>query len=469
MSQVEDNSRRTNPPDFISGKAGGDALADASGDTSGGGPGNGFPMRPVWLVAIGDELLLGRTVDSNSQAIQRALSSYGVVVQNITVVSDDADAVAAALAATAPGGLVFLSGGLGSTPDDLTRQSVAAWAGVALIPHPTVRAQLEERCRQRGLPPGDWIEPQTLVPAGLVPLPNCIGTAPALVGRLAERTLVILPGVPSELRGLLPDAISWLEQEGCLPPSQPTLLYRTAQMAETNLVKLCQPVMETFPGLGWSWWLVRWGVDIQVTIPVARADPVNLPALANALQGQLGVRVYATDRRELTEVIQELLVDKGQSLCVAESCTAGLLAARLTEVAGSSAFFRGGIVAYADDVKHDLLDVPSEILSAEGAVSRPTALAMARAAQERFGTDYALAITGIAGPEGGSGDKPVGTTWIALATPRNAYACLYRFPGTRQRNRQLAVAAALDSLRRILQYGEERPPWHPDDSWGRTA
>ncbi len=428
----------------------------------------GGSVLPVWLIAVGDELLSGRTTDTNSQAIQRALGAYAQRVRRVWVVPDEAEAIAEALAGTEPGGLVFLTGGLGSTPDDLTRESVAAWADVALQEDSAVRTDLEDRCHQRGVSCGEWVDRQVRVPVGMTPLANRVGTAPGLAGRLRGRTLVILPGVPSELRGLLPAALAWLAEAGILQSPRRSLLYRTAQVAETALVERCRPVQTSFPGLGWSWWLVRWGVDIQVVVPPERDEPALVGALADAMRDRLGVQVYATDQRELTTVVQELMIARQVTVSVAESCTGGLLGARLTEQPGASAIFRGGVLAYADEVKRDQLGVSAEILANEGAVSRATAQAMATGCRTRHGTDYAVAITGIAGPEGGSEAKPVGSTWIAVATPGVTHVRLYRFPGSRQHTRQLAVAAALDTLRRLVVTGDETPPWLSEDSWGRT-
>ena len=425
--------------------------------------------RPVWLIAVGDELLQGRTLDTNSRYLARSLRPYGVVVQRVTQVPDEAAAIATALDATGPGGLVFLCGGLGSTPDDLTRDAVADWAGVALPTSPLLRAELEERCRRRGLPCGDWILRQAQVPVGMQPVTNLVGSAPALIGGVAGRLLVLLPGVPGELRALLPQVLSRLRQDGHLPPASACLLYRTAQLAETTLVRWCEPLRAAHPELQWSWWLVRYGVDVQVTFASAAVPAQEVADLDQEIRSRLNPWVYTTQEQGLNEVVQERMISRGRTLSVAESCTAGLLGARLTEVAGSSAFFKGGTVVYADEAKRDLLAVPESVLATAGAVSREVVVAMADGCRRRFGTHYAAAITGIAGPEGGSDEKPVGTTWLAVACPEATWARRYHFPGTRTRNRQLATAAALDTLRRLLVWGDDTSPWRDEDSWGRSA
>jgi len=423
----------------------------------------------VWLIAVGDELLQGRTLDTNSQEILRALHGRAVTIRAVTQVPDAMDAIGSALAVTTADSLVFLCGGLGSTPDDLTREAVAAWAGVELVSVAELQAALAERCRRHGIPAGDWIARQSEVPVGMAPLANRVGSAPALVGVLRHRILVLLPGVPSELRGLLPDVMAWLQQSGLLPPARHILLYRTAQLAETAVVQRCKAVRQGHADLHWSWWLARYGVDLQVIVPTDQATPDFLRRLDVELRSCLDPWTYTTQDQELSEVVQELMVRQGKTLSVAESCTAGLLGARLTEHSGASAYFRGGVQVYADEMKRDVLGVPADVLAAEGAVSRGVAVAMAERCRERFRTDLAVAITGIAGPEGGSAAKPVGTTWISVACPAATWAGRYLFPGSRQRNRQLAVAVALDTVRRLLVGGDTVAPWHPQDSWGRPA
>ncbi len=419
--------------------------------------------RPVKIIAIGDELLEGRTVDSNSQRIQRALGGHGVQVALIQVVPDTPSAVSAALDRTEPGDIVFVSGGLGSTPDDMTREAVAKWAGVALAEDTAVRQRLEDRWRRRGRKVGVGIGKQCQVPAGMAAVTNPVGSAPGLVGVLRERRVIMLPGVPAELAGLLPLAIDWLAGDGALPAAQPHLVRRTAQIAELALEKRCRPVQAEFPDLRWSWWLSDWGVDLRV----AGADERELAAAGRRLDALLGALVYGRGPLTLPEVVQERMLKAGTTLSVAESCTAGLLGGALTAAAGSSGFFRGGLLVYADQVKEELLGVPREILQEFGAVSEETVRAMAEGCRQRVGTDYALAVSGISGPGGGTVDKPVGTTWIAVATPAQVHAGCYRFPADRYRNRLLTVASALDVMRRVLEFGDEQPPWASGDTWCR--
>ncbi len=422
-------------------------------------------VQPVRIIAVGDELLEGRTSDTNSTRIQRALAAFATRVQDVAVVPDREEAIARALDRSAAGDVVFVCGGLGSTADDLTREAIAAWAGAPLEFRADVAAALAERRERRGLPARVEGDKQVLVPAGLQAVPNPVGSAPGLVGALHGRRLAVLPGVPAELQALLPLLLAALQELGALPAARAGRLWRTAQMAEMAIARQTEAVRRRYPDLRWSWWLVDWGVDVRLA-----AEPGQEPRLVEAareLDRVLGDVTYAREMVGLPRVIQDLCLARGWTVAVAESCTGGLLGAALTGESGSSAYYLGGILGYADRVKTDLLLVDPAVLADHGAVSRPVAEQMARGARRRLGADWTVAVTGIAGPAGGSDDKPVGTTWIAVAGPQGVQAGLYRYSGDRERNRHLAAAGALDALRRAVA-GEA--VFRPDRlSWGRPG
>jgi nicotinamide-nucleotide amidase len=426
-------------------------------------------IAQVKIIAVGDELLEGKTADTNSRRIQQALGGHGVQVSLTQVVPDSQDDIARALNRTEAGDLVFLSGGLGSTPDDLTRDAVAAWAQVELVAAPEVQRQLQERWRKRGIKTSAGYNRQSEVPRGLTPLTNPVGSAPGLVGRLRDRTLVLLPGVPQELQGLLVPVLKWLDDRGFLPESRPILLWRTAQAAEMSLVRSCSHIQAKYPHLDWSWWLTDWGVDVRLASRAGAPGNQDLTIAGPEVDQALGRLVYSRSQESLPQVVQRLMLERNVTLAVAESCTAGLIAGSLTEQPGSSGFFRGGILAYADRIKTEHLGVSPAILEENGAVSRETVQAMAIGCRQRIGTDFAISVSGISGPDGGSPDKPVGTTWIAIATGKAVFSRQYRFPADRTRNRVLTVAAAVDSLRRVLEFGEDQPPWRSSDSWCRPS
>jgi len=415
------------------------------------------------LIAVGDELLNGRTLDANSHEIQQRLSRRGVVVGGVAVVPDRAAAIATALDATLAGCLVVLTGGLGPTQDDLTAEAVAAWAKVPLREEEAIAAILRARCEARGRPYGPNMVKQGMLPSGLAALPNPEGSAPAMVGDLCDRTLVLLPGVPSEMRVLWPLVEAWLDESGRLGPARPVLLRRTTRLSEPVLDRLTAPLLQEFPGCAWSWWLTRWGVDVQALAP-AGVDAMP-DGLAARLDETLGDRVWAREFVDLPAVVLSALRGAGLTVAAAESCTGGLLGAALTDVPGASDAYRGGIVAYADDVKRDLLDVPAALLRDHGAVSGECARAMAAGCRTRCRADTALSVTGVAGPGGGSAAKPVGTVWIGLASAQGTFAGRARFLAHRARNRELAVAAALDALRRHLADGGDPFAHTEADGW----
>jgi nicotinamide-nucleotide amidase len=409
----------------------------------------------VRIIAVGDELLEGRTSDTNSTRIERALGGHAVQVSLIQVVPDREDDIARALDR--------------STPDDLTRDVVARWGGVDLVPDASLFRQLEERWKKRGLKSSPGAVRQSEVPVGLTPLVNPVGSAPGLVGTLKDRTLVLLPGVPQELQGLLPLAVVWLDARNILPGARPILLWRTAQIAELALVRKLEDICKKYGHLEWSWWLTDWGVDVRLAGPASGATEDGWAAVEKLVTERLGHHVYARSMDSLPEVVQARMLAAGATLSVAESCTAGMIGARLTDAPGSSGFFRGGILAYADRVKNEQLGVDGGVLAEHGAVSRETVEQMASGCRERLGTDYAVAVSGISGPDGGTADKPVGTTWIAVATGRVVFSHRYRFPANRERNRLLTMAAAVDSVRRVLEFGDREPPWRDSDTWCRPS
>lgn len=417
-------------------------------------------LRTARVIAIGDELLNGRTTDTNSTTLERRLLARGVRVEGVEVVPDAAGAIGAALERTPSGRLVFLTGGLGPTPDDLTAEAVADWGGVALVARATVEQQLRARCVERGWPFGPNMVKQTLLPAGLDPVLNSRGTAPGMCGDLNGRTLIVLPGPPNEIEALWPGVIAWLEAAGHLGAATASIRLRTVRMPEPVLARETAPLVAAHPDLAWSWWLGRWGVDVQA----GSLDGSLLPAGLEAdLCGLLGDHVWGRGDEELPEVVVAALRARGATLGLAESCTGGLVGGAVTEVPGASDVFLGGFLTYSDDVKRGQLGVPAETLAAHGAVSAETARAMASGVRERLGVDYALSVTGIAGPGGGSAEKPIGTTWFGLAGPDAVYAGRFRFTGDRARNRQLATAVALDALRRHLLDG--RDPFDGPEIW----
>jgi nicotinamide-nucleotide amidase len=424
------------------------------------------------LLTVGTELLLGFTVDTNAAEAGRALAAAGIGVPWRSTVGDDPravrDAVAAALERT---GAVIASGGLGPTRDDLTRDAVAALFGRRLVRDPALLQALEERFQRLGRGPmPESNRRQADVPEGATILPNRWGTAPGLWleddrGRLA----VLLPGVPVEMRGLLAqEVIPRLRQRGERAGASArgagagtgtvirSRLLRTTGISESALAdRVGDPSKLAGPGVTVAWLPSPEGTDLRLTAwhLLPEVADAELAKAAAALKPRLGPHYYGEGDTDLAALVLRELERRHARLAVAESCTGGLLGQRLTAVPGSSRVFLGGVVAYHNEVKLGLLGVSGDAIAVHGAVSEAVAREMAAGAARSLGADAAVAVTGIAGPDGGTADKPVGTVWIAALWQGAVRAVHFLFPGERDVVRRRAAQAALDCLRRRL--GEE--------------
>ena len=407
------------------------------------------------VVTIGTELVLGQILDTNAVDLGRELAAAGVEIVRRTSVADRPDMIRAAVAeALDRTGFVITTGGLGPTRDDMTKKEVAAIFEKPLILDAAVLQSLQERFRRLGRAMPDSNRTQAEVPAGATVLPNPRGTAPGLWVEAADRVVVMLPGVPSEMRGLLAEEVlpriaGRGETAGIVVRSRTV---RTTGIAESALAERVGAIEDEIAPLTLAYLPSTDGVDLRVTawrLRESEADQLLASATAQ-LRERAGEHAYGEDKADLAAAILDQLRATQRRLAVAESCTGGLLGGRITAVPGSSDVFAGGIVAYADDVKRELLGVPAALIKAHGAVSEEVVVAMAAGAQQRFGVDAALAVTGIAGPGGGTADKPVGTVWLAARLGNTARALRRVFPGDRAEIRARSAQAALDLLRRLM-------------------
>ena len=406
------------------------------------------------VVTIGTELLLGQILDTNAAELGRGLAAAGIEVVRHSSVADRPDAIREAVAdALERTGFVITTGGLGPTRDDMTKREVAALFGKALEMDEAVLRSLEERFRRLGRPMAAVNRTQAEVPEGATVLPNPRGTAPGLwVEDSRGRVVVMLPGVPSEMRGLLAEELLprlAARSAGVVVRSRTV---RTTGVAESALAERVGAIEEEIAPLTLAYLPSLEGVDLRVTAwRLREAEAERLLASAAALlRERAGEHCYGEDGTDLARAVLEQLRPRGVRLAVAESCTGGLLGARITAVPGASDVFVGGVVAYDDDVKTAVLSVPRELVVMHGAVSEAVVLAMALGAQQRFAAEASLAITGIAGPSGGTPEKPVGTVWVAARYRAEARALKRVFPGDRNEIRGRAAQAALDLLRRLL-------------------
>jgi nicotinamide-nucleotide amidase len=409
------------------------------------------------LVTVGTELLLGLTLDTNGAEIARRLAAIGIRVVRRTAVGDRAEeireGVAEGLRRT---GAVLTTGGLGPTRDDLTKLTVAELYGAALDFDESVWSDLLARFARLGRAPAASNRTQAQVPRGALVLRNRWGTAPGLWLEGAAGLTVMLPGVPQEMRMLLEHEVlprlaaragggvirSRTVRTTGIPES--TLAERMGEI-ETAIAPL---TLAYLPGLD--------GVDLRLTAWQLAEDDAErrLAAAAALLAERGGSHVYGEDDADLAAVVLDRARRAGWTLGTAESCTGGLVGVRLTEVPGSSDVFMGSAVCYANRLKTELLEVPAALIDAHGAVSEPVARAMAEGACRRLRVDLAVAVTGIAGPGGGTAEKPVGTVWYAAADRNGTTARTGVVLGTRREVRARAAQAALNLLRSRLPAAE---------------
>ena len=411
------------------------------------------------VVTIGTELLLGLTADTNAAELGRALAAAGAEVVRHVSVPDRPDAIRAAVAeALDRTGFVIATGGLGPTRDDMTKREVAALFGKPLQLDADVLRSLEARFRRLGRPMPAVNRTQAEVPVGATVLPNPRGTAPGLWIEAGGRVAVLLPGVPSEMRGLLVEEVlpRIVERQNQHEPGSGRVVLsrtvRTTGVPESALAERVGPIEEEIAPLTLAYLPSPHGVDLRVTawaLPVDEAER-RLAAVAERLRERAGDHWYGDDATDLAALVLAALRARHARLAAAESCTGGLVAGRLTAVPGASDVFVGGVVAYDDRVKIDLLGVPHVLIEGRGAVSEEVVRAMAEGAQRRFGVEAALAVTGIAGPSGGTPEKPVGTVWLAARLGEATRALKRVFPGDRGEIRARSAQAALDLLRRML-------------------
>jgi len=405
------------------------------------------------LVTIGNELLLGFTVDTNGAEIARALSSLGVEIVRRTAVPDRPDAITDAVSeALARTGAVLTTGGLGPTRDDMSKTAVAALYEVPLEFQETIWNDIVERFARAGRAPSASNRGQAEVPRGATVLRNRWGTAPGLWLEGPIGLTIMLPGVPSEMRKLLVAEVVPRLAARASGAVVRSLVVRTTAIPESTLAERMGDIEREIEPLSLAYLPGLEGVDLRVTawgLDPAEADR-RLRTAADLIRQRAGEHVYGEGDTDLAAVVLEDARRAGLSLGAAESCTGGLVGGRLTEIPGSSDVFLGGVICYANRLKTELLDVPAALIAGQGAVSEEVARAMAEGARARLGADLAVSVTGIAGPSGGTAEKPVGTVWFAVASPGKTDTRRIIFLGSRREIRERAAQTALFLLHRRL-------------------
>jgi nicotinamide-nucleotide amidase len=414
----------------------------------------------IEVVTIGDELLLGYTIDTNAAHLARTLAAEGVEITRRTTVGDTAESIAAGVReALDRTGAVITTGGLGPTSDDLTKPSIAALFGRGMVLDEVHLKWMEERFRtlfQRPMPAAN--RQQAMLPEGARKLRNNHGSAPGIwLEDERGRWVAMLPGVPREMRGMLADTLLPLirERMGAERKVVRSRTLRTTGVGESFIADRVAMLDGGVGDAGLAYLPNPEGTDLRLTVRNVTSDDADrrLALAADRLHSIVGDVVYGEDGADLAAVVLDLCRARGLTIGVAESCTGGLLGARLTATAGSSDVVLGGVIAYQNAIKTSLLGVEDALLREHGAVSEPVVRAMAVGARVSTGARVGLAITGIAGPGGGSEEKPVGTVWIATDIDGENESRRLRLIGDRAEVRQRAAQAVMEMLRRRLLFG----------------
>ena len=407
----------------------------------------------VEIITIGDELVTGHTVDTNSAFIARALTELGLTLKYKTSVGDSIELMEEAFRmALKRAHLVIATGGLGPTDDDLTKRAIVKVFKRNLIFHEEILDDIKERFRRRGLEMPALNQNQALLPQGATFFPNKLGSAVGICITEEGRVFIALPGVPSEMKQILIDEVAPYVRKLHIGQALKVVKLRTTGIFESALAELIMPGLKLEQGVRLAYLPSYSGVDLRII--ASGADEIQARSKANALVKYLevvcGKFIFGRDSDTLEGVVGDLLRERKQTVSVAESCTGGHLGMVLTSIGGASDFFVGGIISYANEVKSAQLGVSEKILATDGAVSEASAIAMAKGVREKLGTTYALSITGIAGPGGATESKPVGLVYIGVASPQRVFAKKYQFGIDREINRTRATYTAIDLLRREI-------------------
>jgi nicotinamide-nucleotide amidase len=409
------------------------------------------------IIAVGSELLTSYRQDTNSLYLTEKLNELGVEVRFKCIVGDDAEGLtAAAKLAMRRSDIIIFSGGLGPTEDDLTRESVADALGLKLQRDPQIIAKLEERFAKRGIKMTANNAKQADIIASAAMLPNSLGTAPGqfVAGKYdgEDRLLMLLPGPPHELKALF--------ENECIPRLRAripvrhiaTRTLKMAMMPESQVDARVAPIYKTYTDVETT--ILAGSGEIQLHIRCRKDSQAEADArveeLAEKIEDDLGDAIFSRKGETIEQIVSYLLQMRNMTLAVAESCTGGLLAERITSLSGSSRYFLGGAVVYSNELKTQFANVPKALINQHGAVSREVAASMAEGIRKRCLSSYGVGITGVAGPTGGTEQKPVGLVYIALAGEEGTQVVERNFLGDRQRIRQFASQQALEMIRRAL-------------------
>ncbi len=411
------------------------------------------------IIAVGSELLTPDRVDTNALFLTSQLNRLGIEVVRKTVVGDDMDTLSRELrSALELADVVVASGGLGPTEDDLTREALSAVLRRPLVQNDELLKDLEAKFQRFGRPMPQINAKQAMVPVGATVLPNPRGTAPGLWLEDGPRIVILVPGPPGELEPMFIEQVIPRLEVRVTGARLVARELHVSGMGESAVDQAIAPIYKGYSDVQTT--LLHVPGEILVNLRLwsadARAAEGRLEEVVERIRRALGESLFTTKGEEIEQVVAHQLTWHGATIAVAESCTGGMVGERLTRITGSSAYFVGGVISYADNLKSAWIDVPQELIDSKGAVSAEVARAMAEGVRRRAGTTLGLAVTGIAGPTGGTAEKPVGTVHIALADAAGMQEKAFRFPGDRGRIRAQATVAALDMVRRYFLHQADR-------------
>ncbi len=407
----------------------------------------------IEIITIGDEIITGHTVNTNAAHIAQQLTGSGFNVKYISAVGDSLEMMQEAFRlALKRAQVVITTGGLGPTDDDITKKAIVKLFKRNLIFHEEVLEDIKKRYEQRGVEMPPIAQNQALLPQGAIFFPNKIGSAVGICIEEKGKIFISLPGVPAEMEQILKESVLPHLEKKRTGKLLKVVKLRTTGIIESKLAELITPNLKLDNGVKLAYLPAYGGIDLRVMAAGESEEEADAKAreVVRYLESVCGKYIYGRDDDTLEGVVGQLLKDNDKTLAVAESCTGGQLGMLITSVSGSSAYFLGGIIAYDNEVKINQLSVEAELIEKHGAVSEECAKAMASGCRKLLGSDYALAITGIAGPTGGTEEKPVGTTFVGLSSVHTTYARKFNFGVYRESNRARAVYAALELLRREI-------------------
>ncbi len=405
------------------------------------------------IITIGDELLIGQVINTNQAFIAEKLNSVGIAVARMTTVGDDEEMMLKAFEnAYRIYDVVCVTGGLGPTHDDITKKVICKFFQTDLIMDQSILENIKAILGKRNIPLLKASEEQALVPGGCTVFPNSMGSAPGILFDRDGKYFIAMPGVPFEMKSIMEESVVPYFQTHA---SGRAILHRTLKttgIAESVLASRLGNVEEFLGGATLAFLPSPHGTRLRITVnePSVAAAEKKIQEVEQQIRAKVDKYIYATGEEDLEEIVGHILKERKMTIAVAESCTGGMIADRLTNVPGSSEYFERGVVTYGNASKIELLGVPSELIARHGAVSREVALAMAEGIRKTAKTTIGISTTGIAGPSGGTPEKPVGLVWIGYADTESSFALQFNFGNNRMRTKERASQAAMELVRRKI-------------------